>query len=404
MAEPGFLTRQLDRLAEFSCTDPDTQGVTRLPFTPEQEGAAHWLAEQMDRLGMSPRIDPCGTVAGVFPGKKEEVLIIGSHYDSVPNGGRYDGCAGIIAALEAVRRLKERGERPQYTLMVLALNDEEGVRLTEGFLSSRSVCGELTAADLERIRDRETGRSLGALLDASPFRGEAVCLPSNARAYLEFHVEQGPVLDEKGLSAAVVDRIVGVYHHFYCLHGGQNHAGTTPMTSRADPVPVFGQIAARLPDIARACPGSVATIGWMEVRPNVPNVIPGSLEFSVDLRSADPEALEQLRLQTDRLIRTQAARAGLSLTHRESTSAPPVVMDRDMRRLLERCAVRLGQFPFHMDSGAGHDAQIFAQKLPAAMLFARSRAGASHCPEEFTSEEDLELACSVLYEFIKEDF
>ena len=109
MAERGRLTRQLDRLAGFSCTDPDIQGVTRLPFTPEQEGAARWLAEQMDRLGMSPRIDPCGTVAGVLPGKKAEVLLIGSHYDSVPNGGRYDGCAGVIAALEVVRRLKEAG-------------------------------------------------------------------------------------------------------------------------------------------------------------------------------------------------------------------------------------------------------------------------------------------------------
>ena len=404
MAERGRLTRQLDRLAGFSCTDPDIQGVTRLPFTPEQEGAARWLAEQMDRLGMSPRIDPCGTVAGVLPGKKAEVLLIGSHYDSVPNGGRYDGCAGVIAALEVVRRLKEAGERPQYTLMVLALNDEEGVRLTEGFLSSRAVCGGLTASDRERIRDRETGRSLGTLLDRSPFRGEMIRLPQNARAYLEFHVEQGPVLYENGLYAAVLDRIVGVYHHFYCLHGGQNHAGTTPMTSRADPVPAFGHIAARLPDIAKAYPGSVATIGWMEVQPNVPNVIPGSLEFSVDLRSADPEVLEQLRLRTDDLIRTQAGQAGLSLTHRDSTSAPPVVMDRDMRALLERCAVRLGQPPFHMDSGAGHDAQIFAQKLPAAMLFARSRSGASHCREEFTAEEDLDLACSILYEFIKEDF
>ena len=176
------------------------------------------------------------------------------------------------------------------------------------------------------------------------------------------------------------------------------------MTSRADPVPAFGHIAARLPDIAKAYPGSVATIGWMEVQPNVPNVIPGSLEFSVDLRSADPEVLERLRLRTDDLIRTQAGQAGLSLTHRDSTSAPPVVMDRDMRALLERCAVRLGHPSFHMDSGAGHDAQIFAQKLPAAMLFARSRSGASHCREEFTAEEDLDLACSILYEFIKEDF
>lgn len=404
MVRPGTFTGQLDRLASFSRTDPDTQGVTRLPFTPEQEEAARWLAEQMDALGMSPVIDPCGTVAGTVPGEREEVLVLGSHYDSVPNGGRYDGCAGIIAALEVVRRLAQAGERPRYSLMVMALNDEEGVRLTEGFLSSRTVCAGLSAGDRERIQDRMSGKSLGELLDASPFQGTLIRLPENARAYLEFHVEQGPVLDQQGLSAAIVDRIVGVYHCFYQLDGGQNHAGTTPMGSRADPVPVFGRIAAQLPDVAKAHPGSVATIGWMEVQPNVPNVIPGRLAFSVDLRSADPEVLDRLKLETDLLVRNHAAQAGLSVARTDSTSAAPVVMDPAMRGLLERCVARRGLPVFHMDSGAGHDAQIFAQVLPAAMLFAPSRGGASHCQEEFTLEADLQLACDLLYAFVKEDF
>lgn len=404
MAERRSVTQLLDELARFSSTDPEQEGVTRLPFTPEQERAARWLAERMEALEMSPRIDSCGTVAGFLPGQSDEVLILGSHYDSVPNAGRYDGCAGVIAALEVVRRLKEAGELPRYSLMVMALNDEEGVRFTDGFLSSRSVCGVLTGDSRERILDRETGQRLGELLDASPFQGEPIRLPERARAYLEFHVEQGPVLDREGLSAAVVDRIVGVYHCFYCLHGSQNHAGTTPMFSRADPVPVFGRIAAQLPDLAQEFPGSVATIGWVELQPNAPNVIPGTLKFSVDLRSADPKTLEQLCARTDKLVRSQAAQAGLELTQKPSTSAAPVAMDAGMRALLDRCVARVGLPVFHMNSGAGHDAQIFAQKLPAAMLFARSRAGASHCREEFTSEEDLERACDILYQFVKEDF
>lgn len=404
MVERGRLTRQLDQLASFSSTDPNMEGVTRLPFSKEQENAARWLSEQMEQLGISAQIDSYGTVAGVFPGQKDEILILGSHYDSVPNGGRYDGCAGVIAALEVIRRLKEAEKVPQYTLMVLALNDEEGVRFTEGFLSSRSVCGTLTDEDKVRIRDRESGQSLGELLEASPFQRELIQLPEKTRAYLEFHVEQGPVLDKESQATAVVDRIVGVYHHFYCLYGEQNHAGTTPMTSRLDPVPVFGQIAAQLPCIAEMYPGSVATIGWVDVQPNVPNVIPGSLEFSVDLRSAEPAVLEQLCHQADKLIRAQADRAGLRLAHKESTSVAPVIMDSNMRALLEQCTTRLNHPVFHIDSGAGHDAQIFAQKLPTAMLFARSRAGASHCREEFTAEEDLNLACDILYEFVKEDF
>lgn len=398
------ITQRLDRLARFSSTHPDREGVTRLPFTPAQEGAARWLAEQMEELGMSPRVDACGTVAGSFPGQREEVLILGSHYDSVPRGGRYDGCAGVITALEAIRRLKEAGERPCYSLMVLALNDEEGVRFTDAFLSSRTVCGELGPEDWGAIRDQETGETVESLMAASPFSRELIRLPEKARAYLEFHVEQGPVLDQKGLSAAIVDRIVGVYHCHYRIHGTQNHAGTTPMDIRADPVPVFGEIASRFPGLTREEPGSVATIGWVEVSPNAPNVIPAGVEFSVDLRSADPEALERLKAQADKLVRECAGRAGLEVTRRAPSQAAPVTMDPAMRNLLERCFVQTGLPVFHMDSGAGHDAQIFAQKLPAAMLFAPSRGGLSHCREEFTREEDLQRACGILCGFMKEAF
>lgn len=398
------ITEQLDRLAKFSSTEANREGVTRLPFTPAQEGAARWLAERMEGVGLTPRVDPCGTVAGFLPGRREEVLILGSHYDSVPRGGRYDGCAGILTALEAVRRLRESGELPQYSLMVLALNDEEGVRFTESFLSSRTACGDWGPEEWAAIHDRETGESLADLMAASPFQGEVIRLPEKAKGYLEFHVEQGPVLDKQGLSAAVVDRIVGLYHCCYRLRGAQNHAGTTPMDGRTDPMPVFGEIAARLPELSQAIPGSVATVGWVEVAPNAPNVIPGSVEFSVDLRSADPEGLEVLRNRTDALVREMAARAGIGVDRRAEVRAAPVAMDPAMGGLLERCMVRAGLPVFHMDSGAGHDAQIFAQKLPAAMIFAPSRGGLSHCREEFTREEDLQLACDILLGFIQEEF
>lgn len=398
------LTEQLDRLAAFSSTDPDREGVTRLPFTPEQEEAARWLKGQMERLDMTAQIDACGTVAGYLPGRSGQILMLGSHYDSVPLGGRYDGCAGVLAALEVVRRLRQAGELPFCSLMVLALNDEEGVRLSEGFLSSHSVCGDLSQADLERICDRTSGQPLAQLLAGSPFDKGAVRIPPQARAYVELHVEQGPVLEQMGFPTAIVDHIVGVYHCFYQLQGVQNHAGTTPMNSRTDPLPTFGRIAAQLPELAMEFPGSVATIGFVEVHPNVPNVIPGQVRFSVDLRSAHAGVLDQLRGQTDRLVRTLAAQAGLELTQTASTDAAPVAMAPELTARLEHCARRLGLPILHMDSGAGHDAQIFAQKLPAAMLFVRSRGGLSHCKEEYTAPEDLERACDILYEFVKEPF
>lgn len=398
------MTDLLDLLARFSSTDPDREGVTRLPFTPEQENAARWLSTRMEELGMDTRVDAYGTVSGFFPGQSEEVLILGSHYDSVPRGGRYDGCAGVAAALEVVSRLRRQARVPYYSLMVLALNDEEGVRLSEGFLSSHSVCGDLSPADLERIYDRTTGQPLAQLLAASPFDRAPILLPEKARAYLEFHVEQGPVLEQQNIPTAIVDHIVGVYHCFYQLRGVQNHAGTTPMASRSDPLPAFGRIAALLPELALQHPGSVATIGFVDVCPNVPNVISDHIRFSVDLRSADPEVLDQLRAQTDRLVHSQADQAGLALSQTASTDAAPVIMDPVLAARLEQCTLQLGLPVFHMDSGAGHDAQIFARKLPTAMLFARSRMGLSHCREEFTQEADLEHACEILYEFVKEPF
>ena len=393
----------MDRLATFSSTDPDAQGITRLPFTAQQVDAARWLCRRMTKLGLTARADAFGTVAGFLPGQSSDVLVLGSHYDSVPCGGRYDGCAGVAVALDLVSRLRDAGQKPRCSLLVLALNDEEGVRLSEGFLSSRSVCGFLSEADLQRIHDCQTGESLAQLLHASPLQGAAVCLPENARAYIEFHVEQGPVLYEKALSTAVVEHIVGVYHCFYTLRGGQNHAGTTPMDSRRDPVPVFGRIAAALPDITQGLPHSVATVGFAEFNPNAPNVIAGSLRFSVDLRSADPAQLEQLQQRAQALVIREAESVGLELEKFPSTDAPPVTMSPALVDALDRCTLALGLPLFHMDSGAGHDAQIFAQKLPTAMLFARSRKGLSHCKDEFTLPEDLQNACNILFELIKEE-
>ena len=180
-------TEQLNALAAFSSTNPETQGVTRLPFTPQQQDAAQWLKRQMEDAGLTARVDAYGTVAGVLPGKSEETLIIGSHYDSVPNGGRYDGCSGVIAGIRVAQALREEGVVPAYTLMILGLNDEEGVALTEGFLSSRGVCGEIDEAALDRVRHRTTGESLRQL--TGPERAEHIALPKECRGYLEFHVE-----------------------------------------------------------------------------------------------------------------------------------------------------------------------------------------------------------------------
>lgn len=403
MSNTGVMNT-LDELARFSSTHSEREGVTRLPFTEEQYSAACYLRDRMEALDMEVSIDPCGTVSGILRGHIEETLIMGSHYDSVPNGGRFDGVAGVAAALEVAKRLRERGETPYYTFQILALNDEEGVRFTEGFLSSRTVCAQLTDRDYDRITDRSTGVPVRQLMERAPFRERTIRLPDKVRAYLELHVEQGPVLDQEQLPLAVVDRIVGVYHCFYTLAGTQNHAGSTPMAGRRDPVPAFGEMAARLPEIGRAHPNGVATIGYAELEPNVPNVIPRSVRFSVDLRHGDPAEFQALQHETDQLAEEIARRYGLELTKETSTCAQPVAMDEALRERLAQCIRRSGLPERRMDSGAGHDAQIFATRVPAVMLFAPSINGVSHCKEESTREEDLESAVDVLYQFVRESF
>ena len=391
-------------LARFSSSDPEREGVTRLPFSAEQIEAARCLQRRMEALGMETAVDPCGTVSGVLRGTSEETLVMGSHYDSVPNGGRFDGVAGVAVALDVVERLRNRGELPFYTLQVLALNDEDGVRFSEGFLSSRTVCGLLEKTDYDRITDRATGVPVREFLENAAFQDAAIHLPNNTRAYLEFHVEQGPVLDRKKLPLAVVDRIVGVYHCFYTFAGIQNHAGSTPMEGRKDPVPAFGEMAARLPEIGRAHPNGVATIGYAELEPNVPNVIPRSVRFSVDLRHGDAAEFAALQRETDQLAEEIARRYGLEMMKETSTDAQPVSMDSTLRKRLGKCIRVCGLPEYHMDSGAGHDAQIFALKVPSVMLFAASVNGASHCKEELTREEHLKNAAEVLYQFVKEPF
>ena len=245
-------TEQLNALAAFSSTDPETQGVTRLPFTPQQQDAAQWLKRQMEDAGLTARVDAYGTVAGVLPGKSEETLIIGSHYDSVPNGGRYDGCSGVIAGIRVAQALREEGVVPAYTLMILGLNDEEGVALTEGFLSSRGVCGEIDEAALDRVRHRTTGESLRQL--TGPERAEHISLPKECRGYLEFHVEQGPVLDHEGRGLAVVEHIVGICHGFWCIYGEQNHAITALSVWRRS------TLKRTLPGITLGALGSTSTL------------------------------------------------------------------------------------------------------------------------------------------------
>lgn len=400
-----MITTWLETLARFSETDPSGVGVTRLPFTNAQKGAAHFIRQSMEQLGMEAMEDPFGTVAGIFPGKDDRCIIIGSHYDSVREGGMYDGCAGVAIGLDVVRQFRERGEVPPFSIAVLAMNDEEGVRFQKAFLSSKTICEEYKDDDYRTIISREDGRCAGELISEAAPQADCprISLETTLRracCYIEPHIEQGPVLDHEGISFGLVEHIVGVFHGFCTVQGESNHAGTTPMNLRKDPIPAVGWLISRIPDLARDHANAVATVGNIRISPNVVNVIADQAEFSLDMRSVHMDTLETMKKRLEELVQEAAQRyPRLTFRLNHGHIVPGAAMDHYLISCLEQSLIKSGYSYRHMDSGAGHDAQIFARHLPTAMLFLPSRSGYSHSRREFTDECYLRQAAEILNDF-----
>lgn len=398
-----MITNWLQKLAGFSETDPVHTGVTRLPYSSAQKDAARFIKESMEDLGMAAMRDPYGTVAGIFPGKDKRCIIIGSHYDSVREGGIYDGCAGIALGLAVVHLFREYGEQPPFSIAVVAMNDEESILFQKPFLSSKTICEEYREADYCEIISREDGRcakDLAAETEADCPRISLETMLKDAFCYIEPHVEQGPVLDYEGISFGLVEHIVGLFHCFYTIQGESNHAGTTPMHLRKDPLPAAGWIISRIPEIARTEDRAVATVGSLRVSPNVVNVIADQVEFSMDLRCVDMETLTEMKSRLDDLIHEAESRyPHLTFRQQHGFITPGVTMDSRLVSRLEQSLLRSGHSYRRMDSGAGHDAQIFAMHLPTAMLFLPSRGGYSHSRREFTEECYLQQAAEILKDF-----
>jgi hydantoinase/carbamoylase family amidase len=310
----------------------------------------------------------------------------------VPRGGRYDGALGVLAAVEAVRRLKADGVEPRRPVWVVSFNDEEGARYQTGMLGSRSFVGEL---DTERWRQR--GVPEGMRQAGFDFERLSEARRANqVGAYLELHIEQGPLLERSGVEVGIVTGIVGLLGFRARFLGEANHAGTTPMELRRDALVGAARAVLALREEARARDDATANVGVISAEPGGFNVVPGAAEFSIDVRSPTPEGFARIgRFVAEALERiAQEERLGLELeeTHR----LDPVPLDPTLQHALERAAEREGATHLRLPSGAGHDAMVLARHVPAAMLFVPSRNGKSHCPEEYTSPEHCELGARVL--------
>ncbi|WP_410514001.1 Zn-dependent hydrolase [Paenibacillus sp. BR2-3] len=409
------MLKLLEELAVFSAPGA---GVTRLLYTPEWSRAQFFLQERMAGLGLEVVSDNVGNVYGKLTGRNPEdkVILTGSHIDTVINGGKYDGAYGIAAAVTALHYLQQTFGQPLRTLKAVSFCEEEGSRFPLTFWGSGHVTGLYDGSEAEACADSEgvtleaamveCGIGMGIRSDKAESGDKSgsgtVGMGSTARrndigAFVELHIEQGIILEKTAKQIGVVQAIAGQRRFMVEVCGTANHAGTTPMHMRQDALAGAAEMLLALEGLAaEAGEPLVATSGRLEVLPNTPNVIPGEVLFTLDIRHSEEEELEAFCDCILAAFKGIAARRGLTLKIMPRLSASPAPMDGGLTGMLESICRNQGRTYRNMVSGAGHDAQLFAPQCPTAMIFVPSRAGISHSPEEYSSPEELAAGLDVL--------
>ncbi len=376
--------------------------ITRRFLTPPVHAVHEHLRARMQGLGMQVHVDAAGNLRGLWKpdGASNKRLVMGSHIDTVPDAGAYDGVLGVVIALEWVRITKEL--KLPVSIEVIAFSEEEGVRFGVPFIGSRAVAGRfdediLEAKDSDGVTLEAAIRAFG--LDPGLI-GKAE-LDEGALGFVEVHIEQGPVLESEWLSVAAVTAIVGQTRLTFEFIGHANHAGTTPMRLRHDALTAAAEWIQKVETLALATDGLVATVGKVVVEPNAGNVVPGSVKVSLDVRhaidSTRKEAVEKLIESAEAI----AARRGLKVSRTRQLDQPAVPMDERLTSFLADAIEAVGLPVKHMPSGAGHDAMVMATRVPTAMLFLRSPGGISHHPDEAVLEEDVEASLGVGRKFLE---
>lgn len=389
------LAAELEAAAQIGA---DGGGVSRFAWTPELAQANDWFMRRLEELGLETELDPAGNVFGRWNAGAGDAVLVGSHLDTVPRGGRYDGALGVMAALATVRLLRGEGVEPKRPLWAVSFNDEEGSRFQTGMLGSRAFCGELDLDDWRRRGVADAMARAGFDFDRLPeARGV-----EGVGAYLELHIEQGPVLEQSGEDLGIVTAITGLLGFRVKLLGAANHAGTTPMEGRRDALAGASRIVLELREEARAREDMTANVGICSIEPGGFNVIPGLAEFTIDVRSPTAEGFERAEGFVRETVKRVAAEEGLGMEISATHRKPPVVLDRGLQDTLVAAAETEGASYRLMPSGAGHDAMVLAHHIPAAMLFVPSRGGISHSPEEYTPPEQCELGARVLARAVRE--
>jgi N-carbamoyl-L-amino-acid hydrolase len=394
-ANTGRLEQRIAELGKFGA-NPEG-GVSRVAFSAADVAGREYIKKLMQDAGLAVRVDTAGNVIGRREGSDPQLpaIMTGSHIDSVPGAGNYDGDVGVLGAIEVAQLLQEHGVRLRHPLEIVSFTDEEG-----GLIGSLAMTGRLEPGALDVMsHSGKTIRDGIRAIGGDPDRlGEALRKPGELKAFIELHIEQGAILHEANLDIGVVEGIVGIHWWDVTVEGFANHAGTTPMNRRRDALLSAAELALAVNRIATSTPGrQVATVGKIRAEPGAPNVIPGRVIMSLEIRDLDAGKIqtvfEAARAEADKIAKARQT----PISFKElSVASEPAPTDERVRRVIAAAATSLGLSHQALPSGAGHDAQDMTHIAPTGMIFVPSVGGISHSPREYTSAADMANGVNVL--------
>lgn len=399
MIQRERLVKDFEAMAQLTAPG---EGINRLAFTDADWAGRQYIIDRMTDAGLSVEIDDFGNVIGYKIGKKPDLpaVMVGSHTDSVPNGGNYDGVVGVLSAIEVIRSMIDDGYEHDHTIAVVSFMCEESGRFGNATLGSKAMRGELTLQDLHRLVDKQ-GISLYKALkgrNLNPDGIETMAYKRPVKSFTEIHIEQGKVLEHEQKTIGIVTGIAAPERFYVTIRGNADHSGATPMNLRHDALCGASKIILGIEEITsmQEEPPVVGTVGVVEVMPGAMNVIPGAVKLGVDIRSISKVARNSVVTFVKEFIDITAEKRGLSYMIEPIAQDHPVAMHPAMIREIEEAVKSVGVAYMTMPSGAGHDAMHWAEAVPTGMIFIPCRDGISHNPAEFAEMDDIVTGVEVL--------
>jgi allantoate deiminase len=395
------IKNDIENLSQFNVTPG--QGLTRFSLTKEDRAARNYLKNELQKLDVEIYEDAAGSLVARREGtdKDAPVVMVGSHFDSVKNGGNFDGPAGVIMALEILRVLDENDIKSKHPIEFIAMIEEEGGRFGGGVFGSRAMTGQVDYQELLDFKD-EAGISMAEAFEDFGFDPkkikEAERDPKKLKAFIELHIEQGPVLENEGKDVGIVDFIVGINQIRVKVEGRADHAGTTPMDMRKDALSSAAEVISEIKNFAlEAGSGTVATVGSLDVKPGAANIVPAEVEFSVDIRSKELNCIKKVRAEIDQALADIETKYAVDYSVKEMLMVEPVELSAEIFNTFKKESKKLDLNTKEMISGAGHDAMIMAAITDVGLIFVPSKDGRSHTAEEWTDYKDLQKGIELVY-------